>query len=260
MDLRAVDPTGELAPLFCILLRCLFEVSDAPGSVLHTRFPGLGVGLLLYQFRALVRITACLDDAAQAFVSFIMRPDRLELFLGMVFSVECFHVHPASLADLGPRGQPAEFSSSLLMAQLNPGKIPYGCVVRGLRLNERLVFSPRTLEADYDLLASEVRVIRQGISRAVRDRRLPSACHLLFDRTRPRGAFRSHGAPAAPVQVGTVDFEWEDYGGDVDEPTALLLARVRPAMLWTSSRSTRYYNRYHRGWATTPPSSNDEGE
>lgn len=257
MDLSAVDPTGALAPMFCLLLRCLFEVSDTPGTVLHTRFPGLGVGLLLYQFRSLVRVTACRDHAAQAFVEAIMRPDRLEQFLGMVFPLESFHVHAASLADMGPRGQPAAFCSALLLARINPDGIPHGCVVRGLRLNEKLVFSPRVLEADHDLLASEVRVIRRCISRAVQDRCLPLTCHLLFDRTPPSHAPR-HGGPGAPVEVGTVDLEWENAGEDLDEPTALLIARMRPAMYWTSSRSTRYYNRHHCGWATTPPSSTDE--
>lgn len=255
-----MDPTGALLPLFSILLRCLFVASDAPNTVLHTRFPGLGVGVLLYQFRALVRITACRDQAAQAFIAGVTQPDRLEQFLAVVFPVTSFLVHPAATEDIGPRGQPAAFNSRLLMARLNPEELPHGCVVRGLRLNERLVFSSYAGEADHPFLAAEIRVLRLGISRAVRDRRLPYSCHLLFEREAPGHVPQSHGARGAHVEVGSVDIEWEHAGEDMDNPTALLTSHMRPFMFWRSSRPTRYYNRYHRGWATTPPSSTDEDE
>lgn len=260
MDLSDVDPTGALAPLFSILLRCLFLISAEPNTVLHTRFPGLGVGVLLYQFRSLVRVTASRDVAAATFIAGVTRPDRLQQFLAVVFPHTSFVVHSATSADLCPRGQPAAFNSQLLMSRLNADGLPHGCVVRGLLLNERLVFGPRAAEADYPLLDAEVRVLRQGISQAVRDRRLPISCHLLFERAPPGQSPRKYGARGAPVEVGSVDIEWEHAGEDVDEPTARLIARMRPSMFWQSSRSTRYYNRNHRGWATTPPSSTEDHE
>lgn len=260
MDTGDFDITGGLAPSFCLLLRCLFTVSNDPNVRLHTRFPGLGVGVLLYQFRTLVCITASQDVAAQAFVSAIMRPDRLQGFLGVVFPDASFLVHAAAVYDMGPRGQPADFSSPLFLARLNPGGLPHGCVVRGLLLRHTLVLAPLDRDSDDSLLASEVRVLRRGISRALRDRRLPLTCHLLFERP-PRGsAARSSGSRGAPAEIGTVDLEWDIGGEHADEPTMGLISRMGPSMFWRSSRSTRYYNRHHPGWATTPPSSTDEDE
>lgn len=260
MDLSNVDPTGVFAPRFSILLRCLFVVSDVPNTVLHTRFPGLGVGVLLYQFRSLVHVTERRDVAAAAFLMGVIRQGRLEQFLATVFPATSFLVHPAASADMGPRGQPASFNSRLLLARLNPDGLSHGCVVRGLRLKETLVLTLGAAGADYPLIAEEVRVLRLGISRAVRDRRLPFSCHLLFERRAPGHTQRNYGARGAPVEVGRVDIEWEHAGEDMDGPTARLISQMRPSMFWQSSRSTRYYNRNNRGWAMTPPSSTDEEE
>lgn len=257
MDFRLVDPEETWVSRFSLLLRTLFRASDDVGNVFESRMPGLGVALLLYQFRAMVHVTARHDDAVRRFLRFAMRPEGLAALLQHAFEIPSFSVFSAASNVLGPSGQPGDFPVADFMEQLNPYNLPHGCAVEGLVLNEELFFRPLVVRGVCNFSRHEARWLARGISRAVRDRRLPSACQLIFERVgrahrRSSARLNSPNTVDPPAHLGSLVLNWEDGGGYLDQPTTNFLSVLRPAMFWVSSRPTRYCNRTHRARTTTP--------
>lgn len=122
-----MDSSGHFQARISLLLCVLFEAPPAravPDS--QVCFPALDVGLILYRFRALVKLTARDDAAVRQYLQYVMVPDRLAGYIFSVFPSSACWVYPTATCGIRPAGQPASCLPSLMEASLNPDRFAHG--------------------------------------------------------------------------------------------------------------------------------------
>lgn len=100
------------------------------------------------------------------------------------------------------------------MQKLNPDGLPHGCFVEGIRLTTTVNLWQPMAAHEIGFTAADVRLLNRSISRAVRERQLPSACELILvfpqQRTRPVRVTRKRLVPPAPSPLLSVSLRWQD--------------------------------------------------